>query len=341
MNRGPWRFARMVIIACTLSAGSVAAQECMPPPDGIVSWWPGDGDALDIQSGLHGTAVNGATYGQGLVGEAFLFDGIGNGQDDLVDLPPSAVDGLTDLTFEMWVYSQSEQGTFLTAASWPVEGAYTDNEVTVVQGRRGTSVWIRQEQSEIFPGALADEAWHHLAYTRAGSIGTFYIDGILVDARTTPADPLEVGPGGLLMGQEQDCLGGCFDPIQALHGAVDELTIYDRALDEFEVLAIYEAGAAGKCKPITAEELLTREVEDLESDVAGLESEVATLQARVEELEATPPPACETVEDDDHHGRHDAHHRRSASRKDRNERGRHAWKHFRRTLREAWKQAWK
>jgi hypothetical protein len=54
----------------------------MPPPDGIVSWWLGDGDALDIESGLDGSAVNGAAYGPGIARETFLFDGIANGLDD-------------------------------------------------------------------------------------------------------------------------------------------------------------------------------------------------------------------------------------------------------------------
>ena len=37
------------------------------------------------------------------------------------------------------------------------------------------------------------------------------------------------------------------DPYRRLDGAVDEVSIYDRALTAQEVSAIYAAGAAGKC----------------------------------------------------------------------------------------------
>ena len=55
---------------------------CTPPPDGLVSWWPGDGNANDIVDDNHGTLRNGATFGAGIVGEAFSFDGL----DDFVDI---------------------------------------------------------------------------------------------------------------------------------------------------------------------------------------------------------------------------------------------------------------
>src|SRR5262249_48925191 len=50
---------------------------CRPAPAGLVSWWPGAGNASDI-SGHHynGTLVNGATFAQGEVGQAFFFDGV-------------------------------------------------------------------------------------------------------------------------------------------------------------------------------------------------------------------------------------------------------------------------
>ena len=39
----------------------VEAQTCVQPPSGLVSWWPGDGTAEDIQGVNDGTLKNGAT----------------------------------------------------------------------------------------------------------------------------------------------------------------------------------------------------------------------------------------------------------------------------------------
>ena len=97
-------------------------------------------------------------------------------------------------------------------------------------------------------------------------MGRLYIDGVLLYSRTNPVGSLNVPPGGLMLGQEQDCVGGCFDPTQAFDGLIDEVEIFNRALDALEIQAIFDAGSAGKCKPPpppTIEDLLQR-IEDLE-----------------------------------------------------------------------------
>ena len=42
----------------------------------MVSWWPGDGNANDIQGANNGTLENGATFASGEVGQAFSLDGV-------------------------------------------------------------------------------------------------------------------------------------------------------------------------------------------------------------------------------------------------------------------------
>src|ERR1039458_325404 len=48
---------------------------CASPPSGLVSWWRGEGDCLDQVGGNNGTLQSGASFGIGLVGQAFSFDG--------------------------------------------------------------------------------------------------------------------------------------------------------------------------------------------------------------------------------------------------------------------------
>src|SRR5205085_70261 len=47
---------------------------CVPPPSGLVGWWPGDGDAKDIENGSNGTLVGGAGFAPGWIGQAFALD---------------------------------------------------------------------------------------------------------------------------------------------------------------------------------------------------------------------------------------------------------------------------
>src|SRR5882724_10819515 len=63
--------------------GRTAAQTCAPPLSGLAGWWPGDGNADDLQGASNGTLLNGATFTTGKVGQAFSFDGV----DDDVSLP--------------------------------------------------------------------------------------------------------------------------------------------------------------------------------------------------------------------------------------------------------------
>src|SRR6185436_20704214 len=73
---------------------------CTSPPTNMISWWPGDGDADDIQGGNNGTPQNGAAFAPGKVGPAFSFDGV----DDFVGVPNSANLNLTEaLTIDAWV----------------------------------------------------------------------------------------------------------------------------------------------------------------------------------------------------------------------------------------------
>jgi len=66
--------------------GIGAASVSIPPPPGLVGWWPGDGNADDIAGGNHGTLQGGADFAPGMVGQAFRLDGL----DDHVLIPHSA-----------------------------------------------------------------------------------------------------------------------------------------------------------------------------------------------------------------------------------------------------------
>ena len=56
-EQGMRKLAVLMTIVCLgllVFPGGVSAQTCTPPPSGLVSWWPGDGNADDI-AGTIGT----------------------------------------------------------------------------------------------------------------------------------------------------------------------------------------------------------------------------------------------------------------------------------------------
>ena len=64
-------------------------------PSGMVAWYPGDGNANDIQGSNNGTLQNGTTFGQGMVGQAFTFDGANDRVITALDVQPSAMQSTT------------------------------------------------------------------------------------------------------------------------------------------------------------------------------------------------------------------------------------------------------
>ncbi|MAG31863.1 MAG: hypothetical protein CL908_13325 [Deltaproteobacteria bacterium] len=266
--------------------GHAMAQDCVESPPGLMAWWPGDGTTVDAEAGLDAKLVNGSGFSTGLVGEAFSLDGIGGGQDDVILLPRLAADGLADLTVEFWVNTTDTKGTLFSGANGSVPG---DNELVLHHESTGLVVWVNQEKSGVLPVSVNDGAWHHVAFVRDGSIGSLYVDGLLVDSRSYPVGPLDIGPHGLMLGQEQDCLAGCFQAQQALDGLIDEVAIYGRALSGSEVLTVAAAGSGGKCKPAPApdDEIPIESLEAIESEIDTLVDRLADLELRLGNVEAT------------------------------------------------------
>ncbi len=70
---------------------------CTPVPRSVVSWWAAEGDARDLFGTNHGTFRNGVSFANGIIGQAFSFDGT----DDYIDNSP--LGWLSDtFTIEFW-----------------------------------------------------------------------------------------------------------------------------------------------------------------------------------------------------------------------------------------------
>src|SRR5204863_6136731 len=87
-------------ILVLLSTNEAQVQTCTPPPANMISWWPADGNANDIQGSNNGTLQNGATFAPGMVGQAFSFDGV----DDYVQTSDTGLPfGSAARTLDFWI----------------------------------------------------------------------------------------------------------------------------------------------------------------------------------------------------------------------------------------------
>ena len=85
--------------------------------------------------------------------------------------------------------------------------------------------------------ALNNGTWRHVAITWQSAGGTFtlYRDGVAVASGTLSAGSTMDASGILVFGQDQDVLGGNFDPNQVYRGDLDGVTLYDRVLTVQEI----------------------------------------------------------------------------------------------------------
>jgi|CXWL01.1.fsa_nt_gi hypothetical protein len=225
------------------NAGSLGmCQNCTPPPPNMTQWWPGDGNANDIQGPTfeNGTLVNGTTFATGKVAQAISFDGV----DDRVDVTGTVGDfGSTPFTIDLWLYSNNVgNGAYLLGKSHPDGGMGWDIRLHDQRIRlEGTDGWAPSFNWES-DQSVTPNGWHHLAVTAGPSQIAVYIDGVL---KGTPSrGAISTAPNPFRLGFTTNYGGTPFN------GQLDELEIFDRQLTEQEILAIYNAGSAGKCKPV-------------------------------------------------------------------------------------------
>jgi hypothetical protein len=232
----------LLTVFCFLSS-SASAQTCVQPPTGLVSWWPGDGNADDIVDNNQGTLHNGATFADGMVGQAFRFDGVNSFvQAPTANLPT----GNSDRTLELWV---NLEAVVAEEAFFAGYGAFGEFDQTYHLGATGDTLFFSQWGDAIFGPSLQLGQWHHVAVSNVGNSATLYLNGTVVGNETLSINT----PSGtqFLMGKIPE-LG---DISRRLQGRVDEVSIYNRTLSAEEISAIFNAGRAGKCKETEVQEV--------------------------------------------------------------------------------------
>jgi hypothetical protein len=221
-------------------------EECVPPPAGLVSWWAGDRTADDVQGTNNGTLVNGTSFTKGIVGPAFLFDGV----DDYISVPNNASlnPGTGDFTFEFWIRTTNSGAREAVLEKRPVCGCANFYQIKMNADGTIFSETIQDVNctnfvtvTSTFP--INDGVFHHVALTRQGVNVTLFIDGVQNATGSSPTTCNLSNAAPFIVGRTV-CPGE-----RTFNGTIDELTYYTSALSPSAVQAIYTAGAAGKCKP--------------------------------------------------------------------------------------------
>jgi hypothetical protein len=217
--------------------GAFAQLPCDPPPSGLVSWWAAEGNAFDQIGANNGTLTGSVSYGSGEVGQAFIF----SADQSAVQLgsPPNL--WLQNFTIEAWIKRTSST---VSSLDYPDADLFAFGQGGYGFGLNGDgSLFLTQVGvgNVSVNAGVTDTNWHHVVVSKNGSTVVFYADGV---AYPGPAyNPDFVFNTNLGLGARGDGLNNSF------YGAIDELSVYNRALSQSEIQAIYNAGSTGKCPP--------------------------------------------------------------------------------------------
>jgi hypothetical protein len=212
-----------------------------PGTDGLVAYYPLEGDALDSSgNGLDGVIMGDPNFVEGVVGMAMDLDGDGDyvdcGNDPLIDT-------ISEITVSTWLNIRTIPNAW-TGAVVKGENAWRLSNVNLdPRFHFGITIWNAPDTASVDgTTAVGFDEWHNVTGTFDGANINVYLDGVL-DASAPTTEPIGISTTNMFIGENSESPGRAWD------GLIDEVMIYNRALSEGEVL--YLAGVRTPVDPGT------------------------------------------------------------------------------------------
>lgn len=262
----------------TTGAGQIVVNNSCFDPTGSVlksatkAFFPFDepsqvGVAQELAFRSHGAKVNNPAPCAGIVKGALCFDGLSSYAFTVPTfIPPNPVPtsarlnlGTGDFSIEGWIRTNDQVATILDKRIFPTpnQGTIKGYALSLFKGRLRLQMadgvgsagggWTNFTADQV----VADGKWHHIVVTVARNNpqgGVFYIDCRQVTVGTS----LTFNPTGRAGSLDNDSYlhfgHQSFAAADFWSGALDEVSIYNRALTATEVQSLCHSSGVGKCK---------------------------------------------------------------------------------------------
>jgi cysteine-rich repeat protein len=238
-------------------SGDGCSSTCMSEcPDGMVSYWQGEGNADDAFGNNDGQAQGGLEYTSGKVGSAFSFDG-STGYVKVLESDSLKISG--PYTYAMWVYpvtwggadqqpgvfSQGDNDPGYSGIGFHADTYYGRDYMTVVGDYDASGDWDNWIQTEGY--MLPFNQWSFVTITNDGTNFIFYVNGTeigrddsaaFVDWNSANWLEKNLYFGKIRAGQ------GTYDTY--FNGMIDEFAVFNKALSSTEVSELFDKSNLGQ-----------------------------------------------------------------------------------------------
>jgi hypothetical protein len=202
--------------------------------EGLVSYWNFDdieGDVIDSHGDNNGTNI-GATRGvNGVINNAFEFDGIGN------YIEYSSTDSLrlvNDFTIQFWIYPHN-----LSSEMFFYSAGYNNNNSNMIYYNSG-EIFIAEHKTSnqgVSSGvSLSENQWQFVTIVRLNNVYYFYINGNFEKSANSNGVNTDAHNHHIGFAYPRNKANTWFD------GKIDEVGIWNRALSSLEVEKLYNNG---------------------------------------------------------------------------------------------------
>ena len=205
---------------------------------GLIAYYPFDGDTNENSGGS--TTANGAFgFTTGVKGQAAVFNGSDNSL--VVGNVPASGDETNLISTSVWINSTVDKDAMAVLTQWTacVGGVGTDrfalnlfggnNSTIGLAARVAENVWASGGENSRY---VIDGQWHNVISVFNGNTMKLYIDGKLYGVAGNSL-PFNYSSLNFIVGAYQ--ADSCGYGNQSFDGAMDELRIYDRPLNESEI----------------------------------------------------------------------------------------------------------
>lgn len=202
---------------------------------GLIGYYPFTGNANDSSGMNNHGIVYGATLTNDRFGNpnsAYMFDGV----NDYISISPATLLNTT-YSYSLWVNASANQTAGMLCIG-STGGDQAMMQTTSLGYGLQTYNYPSGGTNAFMSGPANLQSWYHLVGVRSGTSVSLYVNGQLQSTVATSAAPY-YGPSTMYA-----VIGSRNGTQQYFNGAIDDIGIYNRALDPWEVLAIYN-GAVG------------------------------------------------------------------------------------------------